>query len=217
MPKEYHGASLEEFLDNQSYLKHYGVLGMKWGVRNEETLRKYNGGFGSRLRRKRLESARDSAYRDSENLRKAGYLTESQAVRKVGDKHQTKLERLESIRSEKKRNDNHPSDNNTRTDYSAIRDPYDLSDSELNALNARMQNEINFRQRQSQLSAMTREANKTKTDIARERLASSAIDIGESVIKSWMKTQMIKLLNENLGFGSFNVKEFIDGLKKSSV
>lgn len=39
-------------MDDGSYLMHYGVLGMKWGVRNEETLRKY--GKASTKRRKGL-------------------------------------------------------------------------------------------------------------------------------------------------------------------
>ena len=32
-------------------LSHYGVLGMKWGVRNEETLRKYAGPLGREIRK----------------------------------------------------------------------------------------------------------------------------------------------------------------------
>lgn len=35
------------FEDGSQALMHYGVLGMKWGVRNEETLRKYLGGHRS--------------------------------------------------------------------------------------------------------------------------------------------------------------------------
>ena len=40
------------FEDDSEYLEHYGVLGMKWGVRNAETLRKYAGGATSSVKRK---------------------------------------------------------------------------------------------------------------------------------------------------------------------
>lgn len=214
MSREYRAASLEEFLDGQSYLKHYGVLGMKWGVRNEETLRKYNGGFGYRLRQKRLEKARDAAYRDSEDLRKAGYITESQAVRKVGDKHQTKLERLESKRSEEKRNDGRSANNNTRADHGRIRDLHDLSDSELNALNNRMQNEINFYQKQAQLREITAKASLTRSDRIKRAIGRELIDIGKKAIKGWATTQTIKLLNTNLGFGDTDLRVVASYMKE---
>lgn len=211
MSKEYRAASLEEFLDGQSYLKHYGVLGMKWGVRNEETLRKYNGGFGYRLRQKRLEKARDAAYRDSENLRKAGYATESRAVREVGDKHQTKLERLEATRQEKTHNDTRSENNNTRTNRSSIKD---LSDSELNALNNRMQNEINFYQKQAQLREITGQANLTRSDRIKRAIGRELIDIGKKAIKGWATTQTIKLLNTNLGFGDTDLRVVASYMKE---
>ena len=211
MSNEYHAASLEAFLDDQSYLKHYGVLGMKWGVRNAETLRKYNGGFGSRLRKKRLERARDSAYRDSENLREAGYITESQAVRKVGDKHQTKLERLESTQSEKERNDDRSANKNNRTNHTTIKD---LSDSELNALNNRMQNEINFYQKQAQLREITEQANLTQSDRIKRAIGKELISVGKNAIKGWATTQTRELLNKNLGFGDTDFRVVASYMKQ---
>lgn len=58
--RNYYQATLD-FNNALNTLSHHGVMGMKWGQRNEETLRKYNGAFGrrrsgdsSRIKRRKL-------------------------------------------------------------------------------------------------------------------------------------------------------------------
>ena len=60
---------------DDSYLMHYGVMGMKWGVRNADTLRKYEGGKGSKkvhlfneMKQKRISSRQ--ANKEMRNARK---------------------------------------------------------------------------------------------------------------------------------------------------
>lgn len=45
---------------DDSYLMHYGVMGMKWGVRNAETLRKYEGGGKKPSKRQVKKAIRQS-------------------------------------------------------------------------------------------------------------------------------------------------------------
>lgn len=77
------------------FLAHYGVMGMKWGVRNAETQRKYAGGKGlrsslSNINRKRHARAAKAAERDAKDLEKHGYKEEAAAVRKVAQKQAEK-------------------------------------------------------------------------------------------------------------------------------
>lgn len=83
------------FTDDSDSLEHYGVKGMKWGVRNAETQRKYAGGKGLRLNlsninRKRHARAAKAAERDAKDLEKHGYKEEAAAVRKVAQKQAEK-------------------------------------------------------------------------------------------------------------------------------
>ena len=63
-------------MNNTEYLQHFGVKGMKWGVR--------------RARKASSASARDAA-----NLRKYGYTKEADAVQKVSDKQRRKADDLQ--------------------------------------------------------------------------------------------------------------------------
>lgn len=107
-------------MDN-TQLTHYGVKGMKWGVRRKR--RDYFGQPGgvkggpyrqegtpagakggprkqtpvgtvksATKKRSRLDRAADAAQRDADNLRKHGYKAEADAVQKVADKNRQKAE-----------------------------------------------------------------------------------------------------------------------------
>lgn len=65
-------------------LKHYGVLGMKWGVHRSKT--SHNPSIGNRYHTK----AAKSVQKDADDLRKHGYKAEADAVQKVADKHRQK-------------------------------------------------------------------------------------------------------------------------------
>ena len=77
-------------------LRHYGVLGMKWGVR----------------RAARLERASAASGRDAQDLRKHGYTKEADAVQKVSNKS---AEKAKAIRSQIK----------TKTSSSSLSSSYD--------------------------------------------------------------------------------------------
>ena len=65
-------------------LKHYGVLGMKWGVHRSKS--SHNPSIGNRYHTK----AAKSVQKDADDLRKHGYKAEADAVQKVADKHRQK-------------------------------------------------------------------------------------------------------------------------------
>ena len=65
---------------NDDYLIHYGIKGMKWGVRRT------NKSFGNRI----YSRAAKSAQKDADDLRKHGYKDEAVAVQKVADKNRQK-------------------------------------------------------------------------------------------------------------------------------
>ena len=72
---------------NQDELYHYGVKGMKWGVRRSRSSLDGNSSFRTR----RLQRAVNANDRDVESLKSAGYKKEATAVKAVGDKNRAKL------------------------------------------------------------------------------------------------------------------------------
>lgn len=71
------------------YLIHYGVKGMKWGVRKQRPTSGHS----------RLHRAYKAQMRDAADLRKHGYTEEAKAVEKVAQNTKRKIEKKEAKRS----------------------------------------------------------------------------------------------------------------------
>ena len=71
-------------------LAHYGIIGMKWGVRRYQN-KDGSLTFAGKMRAKRLQSAIDANDRDVADLKKHGYVSEAKAVKAVGDRNREKL------------------------------------------------------------------------------------------------------------------------------
>lgn len=103
-----------------NYLAHHGILGMKWGRKNgppyplgasdhsaaekKAGWRKSLGGGRneSLYDRKitRLERAAAASKRDADDLRKAGYKQEADAVQKVSDKNKAKADKVRQLKAD---------------------------------------------------------------------------------------------------------------------
>lgn len=98
-------ASLIAIMEDSAFLEHYGVKGMKWGVRNSETLRKYAGSMKrkmSTISKFTSSSIVKAAVRKIQGAKKAPStkVSKSYSERKV--RHLEKKEAAKALRTEKK-------------------------------------------------------------------------------------------------------------------
>lgn len=105
-----------------NYLAHHGILGMKWGHKNgppypldasDHSSSEKKAGYKKSILGKRntnmydrkitrLERAASAAKRDADDLRKAGYKKEAEAVQKISDKNRTKAEATRQLKKDNK-------------------------------------------------------------------------------------------------------------------
>lgn len=79
------------------YLEHYGVQGMKWGVRNAETLRKYAGAKGRGVKSKAKKGASGAA-RGLSRIGKRAAKSARNRVEKVSEKRAAKKQEKQRLK-----------------------------------------------------------------------------------------------------------------------
>lgn len=221
MSREYRAASLEEFLDGQSYLKHYGVLGMKWGVRNSDTLRKYAGPqgrstasspttYGGRGLATRINRVANFKERAKARLTKSGKEIKPESKRQIDRENdlKTKEETKEGGKTDSGTSQSTDYDVTSEPeqpkipDYKKNPDPSKLSDSDLLAMTQRIQNEITYREKRAKLNEMT----KPQSQKNREQFAKDVREVGRTVIKDWATNQLKAVMNDKVSYKKYKSK-----------
>lgn len=188
--QNYYQANLD-FNASLDSLAHYGVAGMKWGVRNADTLRKYNGPIG--VVRKGVTYPIRQATRIKRRLNVAMKARAGRKYQQKLEQQQKKTEQKASPTLEKMAEMKESGGYKTKE-----KNPNKLSDQELRSANQRLQDEITYKQRQAQLA----ELNMTKGQKRVKNLKANASDVGKTVIKNFATTQLSKALNKAVGSSS---------------
>lgn len=179
-------------------LCHHGVKGMKWGVRNEATLRKYNGvgvrrGIVSRIkRRQQLNRLRKTASK------------RASVVQKSVEKAEQKTSPISEImKQHQEANGGHRIQE---------KNPKKLSDTDLRAANQRLQDEITYKQRQNQLQ----ELNMSKRQRRNQAIKKNASEVGKTVLKNFATTQLTKAMNSKFGINTATAAKAKEKVNKST-
>lgn len=217
MSREYRAASLEEFLDGQSYLKHYGVLGMKWGVRNSDTLRKYAGpqgrsmassptAYGGRGMATRINRVANFTERAKARVTKSGKEIEPESKRQIDRENDLKTREDRETDSDASQNTAYNVTSEPEQpkipDYKKNPDPSKLSDSDLLAMTQRIQNEITYREKRAKLNEMT----KPQSQKNKEQFAKDVREVGRTVIKDWATNQLKAVMNDKVSYKKYKSK-----------
>lgn len=181
--KNYYQANLD-FNASLDSLAHYGVAGMRWGVRNADTLRKYNGAMG--LVRRGVTTPLRQVTRIKRRLNVSAHARAGRAYQKKLERQQQKASSTLEKTAQIKESDGYK----TKT-----KNPSKLSDQELRSANQRLQDEITYKQRQAQLA----ELNMTKNQRRIRTFKSDASTVGRTVIKNFATAQLSKALNNAVG------------------
>lgn len=183
--------AFNDALDTIDSLSHYGRPGMKWGVWNDETRRKYMGGNrgrnGSVTRENRRQGIVDR-FRIRMNRRKASARKPPSNVsasgKKLADPNDKSPEAnlTETMEQKPKSSGGH-----------RIREvnPKTLSDEDLRAANQRLQDEITYKQRQAQLKNL----NMSKGERRRKAVNKKAVEIGTNVISNFATKKLTQYLD----------------------
>lgn len=184
-----------------NYLEHYGILGMKWGVRRYQnpdgTLtaagKKRYGGDGSTRKTSFGErfytKAANAVQRDADDLRKNGYDKEADAVQKVADKNLQRA-RDAAIKAERKE---------------AMRNRRTMSDKEIRERIDRIRLEEEYKR-------VTQESLKTGKDTVTDILASSGKKAAGIVTVAAMVYSVKAALK-----GNFDLEDLGDFIPKPKV
>lgn len=114
-------------------LYHWGIKGMKWGVR------RYQNKDGTRTPagKNRYDRAAEASRRDAADLRKHGYTKEADAVQKVADRYQAKADAKRLKAGKKRRRDDDWSDDARNAKAIKKKSVKQMSNKELRDLNER--------------------------------------------------------------------------------
>lgn len=168
--------------NKDDFLMHYGVMGMKWGVRNAETQRKYAGG---KSRKKTAKVIANRAFTAGKNTVKSGVnkISESHAEAKAVKK-QAKESGVSTKRGMKEFKKLRAETLRAHDPELVERGMHTLTDSELNAKLTRLNTEKQVRDLAANKRNSALETKRKKEEVIKAKKERKAAGLGAQLIKS---------------------------------